>query len=257
MVDSPSELVHLDIDARGGAGVATVTLDNPSNRNALSRALVEQLRDRLGAAERAAEVRAVVLAGAGPVFCAGADMAEAAAEGMDRGARDIVALQRQLLALDKPVVARVHGPVRAGGLGLVTACDVAVSAASVSYAFTEVRLGLAPAVISLTALPRLSPRAASERFLSGEAFDAAEAERIGLVSRTVPDASLDAAVGAVVAAWCGASAAGLRETKRLLNQPLLDRVDSLGEQMARTSARLFASDEARAAMRSFLDRRAT
>jgi enoyl-CoA hydratase/methylglutaconyl-CoA hydratase len=235
--------------------VATVTLASPANRNALSHRLVEQLGNALEAAEADPAVRAVVIAATGPVFCAGADMAEAASEGMERGARDLVALQRQIVAMGTPVVARVHGAVRAGGLGILSACDVAISAASVSYAFTEVRLGLAPAVISLTVLPRLTARAASETFLGGETFDAQEAQRIGLVTRTVPDAELDAAVAAVVDAWCRGSAQGLRETKALLNQSLLHRIDELGEQVAVQSARLFGSEEARAAMRAFLDRR--
>jgi len=249
------ELVHLDRADRGeGVAVATVTLNSPGNRNALSRALVEQLGDRLESADSDPTVRAVVIAGAGPVFCSGADMAEAAAQGMERGARAMVALQRLIVAMHTPVVARIHGPVRAGGLGIVSACDVAISAASVTYAFTEVRLGLAPAVISLTTLPRLTARAASETFLRGGTFDAAEAARIGLVTRTVPDAELDAAVEAVVADWCRGSPQGLRETKAVLNQALLRRIDELGEQVAVQSAQLFGSDEARTTMRAFLHR---
>lgn len=252
----PTELVHLDVSVRSDdASVAVVTLDSSANRNALSKALLQQLGDHLDAADADPAVRAVVVAAAGPVFCAGADMVEATSGGMERGARDIVALQRRIVAMGTPVVARVHGPVRAGGLGIVSACDVAISAASVTYAFTEVRLGLAPAVISLTTLPRLTARAASETFLGGETFDAAEAERIGLVTRTVPDAELEAAVQSVVDSWCQGSPQGLRETKALLNSPLLRRIDELGEQVAVQSARLFGSDEARAAMYAFLDRR--
>lgn len=255
MTNARTELVHLDISSRNGeVAVATVTLDSPARRNAMSQRLIQQLGDALDTANAEPAVRAVVIAAAGPVFCAGADMAEAAGEGMERGARDIVGLQRQIVALSKPVVARVHGAVRAGGIGIVSACDVAISAASVSYAFTEVRLGLAPAVISLTTLPRLAGRAASDTFLGGETFDAQEAQRIGLVTRAVPDAELDAAVEAVVASWCLGSPQGLRETKALLNQPLLHRIDELGEQMAAQSARLFGSDEARLAMRAFLER---
>jgi len=256
MTDSTTELVHTVVVPRdGGAAVAVVTLDSQHNRNALSQRLREQLADALDAADADPDVRAVVIAAAGPVFCSGADMAEATAEGMERGARALVALQRQLVAMDTPVVARIHGPVRAGGLGIVSACDVAISAESVSYAFTEVRLGLAPAVISLTTLPRLTERAASETFLGGHTFDALEAQRIGPLTRTVPDRDLDAAVDAVVAGWCLASPQGLRETKALLNRSLLHRIDALGEQVAVQSARLFGSDEARGAMRAFLDRR--
>ncbi len=252
-----SELVRLEVIVRGAdTTVATITLDSPAKRNALSRALLEQLRERLDEADQEPDVRAVVLAAEGPVFCAGADMTEAVRDGMEQGARAMLALQRQLLALSKPVVARVHGPVRAGGLGIVSACDVAIAARSVSFAFTEVRLGLAPAVISLPTLARLTPRAASETFLGGETFDAPEAARIGLITRAVPDADLDAAVATVVAAWCQGSAQGLRETKALLNASLLERFATSGEYLAALSARLFASPEARAAMNAFLHPRA-
>lgn len=243
-------LVHLDVtDA-----VATITLDSPANRNALSAAVVSGLMRHLEAVADRDDVRAVVIAAAGPVFCAGADMREAASGGMEGGARALVALQRAIVSLDRPVVARVHGPVRAGGLGIVGACDVVISADTVTYAFTEVLLGLAPAVISLTTLPRLTARAASEAYLSGAAFDAHEAARIGLITRAVPAEKLDEAVADVVSRWVGASSQGLRETKALLNRSLLRRIDDLAEQVARQSAQLFASDEARAAMQAFLSR---
>lgn len=245
------DLVHLRIDS----GVATVTLDSPHNRNALSRRLVTELLAALDAAGADASVRAVVVAAEGPVFCAGADMAEAAEHGMGEGARALVALQRQIVALPVPVVVRLHGPVRAGGLGIIGAADVVVAVDTVTFAFTEVRLGLAPAVISLTTLPRLSDRAAAYACLTGDTFDAVEAVRIGLVTRAVPAAELDAAVTSVVTSLQQGSLQGLRETKALLTAPLLDRIDRLGDEVAAQSARLFASDEARAAMRAFLDRR--
>lgn len=243
-------LVRLDV----ADAVAMITLDSPANRNALSKQLVSELMQHLDTVGRSGDVRAVVIAADGPAFCAGADMREAASEGMETGARAMVALQRAIVGLDVPVVARVHGPVRAGGLGIIGACDVVISADTVTYAFTEVLLGLAPAVISLTTLPRLTARAASETYLSGAGFDAHEAARIGLVTRAVPIEQLDEAVAEVAARWVGASAQGLRETKALLNHALLRRIDELGEQVARASALLFATDEARAAMQAFLAR---
>lgn len=245
-----TELVHLEVRD----GVATVTLDSQHNRNALSRQLVAELGTRLETAQDDDSVRAVIVAGSGPVFCSGADLSEAAGEGMMEGARRIVALQRRIVACPKPVVVRLHGPVRAGGLGIVGAADVVVAADSASFAFTEVRLGLAPLTISLTTLPRLTDRAAAQTYLTGTAFDAAEAARIGLVSEVVPDADLDEAVSAVVTELCKGLPQGLRETKRLLNQALLDRIDAQGEAMAVASAKLFASDAARTAMQAFLDR---
>jgi enoyl-CoA hydratase len=256
MTDQQPELVHLDI-FRGddGVAIATITLDSQHNRNAISRALQRQLMAQLDAAELDEDVRAVVIRAEGPAFCSGADMAEAASGSMGKGARRLVALQRKLVTMDKPVIARVHGPVRAGGLGIVSACDVAISADTVSYAFTEVRLGLAPAVISLTVIPRLTDRAAARYFLTGDAFDAAEAERIGLITQAVPADQLDTAVDAIVDSWRQASPQGLRETKALLNRRLVHSIDDFSEQVIRQSARLFGSEEAVAAMSAFLEKR--
>jgi enoyl-CoA hydratase/carnithine racemase len=243
-----TELVHLDVvDA-----VATVTLDSEHNRNALSRQLVTELGERLATADADAEVKAVLVRSAGRVFCSGADLSEATEGGMEDGARAIVALQRQIATADKPVVVELGGPVRAGGLGIVGAADLVVAAESVTFALTEVRLGLAPAVISLSLLTRLAPRAAADTFLTGRTFDAAEAERIGLVTRTVPDGELPDAVQGVLADLVRGYPQGLRETKALLNHDLVARIDALGDDVAAQSARLFGSDEARAAMTAFL-----
>lgn len=246
-------LVHLTI----ADGVATITLDSQRNRNALSRQLVTELSAHLTSADDDDSVLAVVVAAAGPVFCAGADMAEAAADGMEQGARALVALQRQIVALAKPVVVRLQGPVRAGGLGIVGAADVVISADTVTFAFTEVRLALAPAVISLTTLPRLTDRAAALTYLGGGTFDAAEAARIGLITQAVAADRLDAAVDEVLADLRKGSPQGLRETKALLNEGLLERIDAMGESVSVQSARLFGSYEARAAMTAFLNRKKT
>lgn len=243
-------LVHLDVQDE----VATITLDSQPNRNALSKRLVTELSDYLAVADSDPQVRVIVIAAAGPVFCSGADLSEAAEGGMERGARTLVALQRQIAAAGKPVVVRVHGPVRAGGLGIVGAADVVVASDAVSFAFTEVRLGLAPAVISLTTLPRLTERDAALMYLTGWTFDAREAQRIGLVTKVVPDDELDAAIASVLAGLRKGTPQGLRETKALVNRPLLERIDARGEEVARQSAELFASDEAREAMVAFLNR---
>jgi enoyl-CoA hydratase/carnithine racemase len=237
------------------AGVASLVLDSPHNRNALSRRLVGELLDRLDEAEQDDAVRVVVVGAAGPVFCSGADLAEAADGSMREGAAALVELQRRIIGLPKPVVARVHGPVRAGGLGIVAACDVALAAATATFALSEVRLALAPAVISLTVLPRLTSRAAVRVFLTGEAFDGTEAAAMGLVTAAVPVDLLDAEVARVVAALAQGHPQGLRETKRLLSAGILERIERDGEALADLSQRLFASDEARAAMTAFLSRR--
>lgn len=246
-----TELVHLAVDD----AVATITLDSEHNRNALSRQLVAELTEHLATADADPSVRAVLVRSAHRVFCSGADLAEAASGSMEEGARAIVALQRQVATMGTPVVVELAGPVRAGGLGIVGAADVVVAAESVTFALTEVRLALAPAVISLTLLERFSDRTAADLFLTGRTFDAAEAERAGLVTRAVPDDALPEAVAAVLADLVQGYPQGLRETKRLLNHDLVARIDALGDDVAAQSAALFGSDEARAAMTAFLQRR--
>lgn len=245
-----TELVHLDV----ADGVAAITLDSEHNRNALSRQLVTELRDHLAAAEADADAKVVVLRSAHRVFCSGADLSEAAEGGMEQGAQALVDLQRSIAAGAKPVVVVLGGPVRAGGLGLVGAADIVLATESVTFALTEVRLALAPAVISLSLLPRLSPRAASDVFLTGRKFDAAEAAEIGLVTRVVADGSLDEALAEVLADLAQGYPQGFRETKALLNHDLVERIDRLGPQIAAQSAKLFGSDEAREAMLAFLSR---
>ena len=242
------ELVHLEV----ADAVATVTLDSEHNRNALSRQLVTELGQRLATADADADVKAIVVRSAGRVFCSGADLSEAADGGMEEGARAIVALQRQIATAEKPVVVELGGPVRAGGLGIVGAADIVVAAESVTFALTEVRLGLAAAIISLSLLPKLAPREASDVFLTGRTFGATEAERMGLVTRAVPDDDLGSAVQAVLNDLVKGYPQGLREAKALLNHDLLARIDALGEEMATLSARLFGSDETREAMLAFL-----
>ena len=245
------ELVHLEVtDA-----VATITLDSEHNRNALSRQLVTELGERLATADADADVKAVLVLSAGRVFCSGADLSEAADGSMEEGARAIVALQRQIATAEKPVVVELGGPVRAGGLGIVGAADIVVAAESVTFALTEVRLGLAAATISLSLLSKLSPREASDVFLTGRTFGATEAERMGLVTRAVPDDDLGSAVQAVLDDLVKGFPQGLREAKALLNHDLVARIDALGEDMASLSARLFGSDEAREAMLAFLESR--
>jgi enoyl-CoA hydratase/carnithine racemase len=245
-----TEVVHLEIrDA-----VAVVTLDSPHNRNALSRRLVAELVERLRAAEADPDVRVVLVQATGKAFCSGADLSEATADGMEEGARRIVELQRLIVAMPKPVVVRVQGAVRAGGIGLVAAADVAVAAESATFALTEVRLGLAAAIISLTVHHRMSPRAAALTTLGGEAFDGAAAAAYGLVTTAVSAETLDEEVERACAALASGTAQGLRESKRILNADLLARIDARGEEMAALSASLFASDEARRAMAAFLSR---
>jgi enoyl-CoA hydratase/carnithine racemase len=153
------------------------------------------------------------------------------------------------------VVARLAGVVRAGGVGIVGACDIAITVDSATFAFTEARLGLAPAIISLTTLPRMDPRTATRWFLTGETFTATEAAAAGLVTQAVPEEELDAVVKDVVSELKLASPQGLAETKQLLGSALVRDIDEKGEAIAELSARLFGSEEAAEGMAAFLEKR--
>ncbi|MFC5264209.1 enoyl-CoA hydratase-related protein [Kribbella qitaiheensis] len=244
-------LVHLGVDE----GVATITLDSPHNKNALSQQLTSELLAHLAAADADDAVRVIVIRSALDVFCSGADLSEATTVGMGVGAQRMVDVQRAIVANSKPVVARVAGPVRAGGIGIVAAADISVAGESSTFALTEVRLGLVAATISLTVIPRLTDRAASLTFLTGDGFGGAEAARLGLVTRAVPDDDLDAALAAVLKSLLKGVPQGLRETKKLLNRELLADIDARGTDLAELSAGLFGSPAAQEAMLAFLNRR--
>jgi enoyl-CoA hydratase/methylglutaconyl-CoA hydratase len=246
-----TELVHLAVND----GVATITLDSPHNKNALSQQLTGELLEGLESAGADEAVRVIVIRSALDVFCSGADLSEATTVGMGVGAQRMVDVQRAIVANPKPVVARVAGPVRAGGIGIVAAADISIAGESSTFALTEVRLGLAAATISLTVIPRLTDRAASLTFLTGDGFDGAEAARLGLVTRAVPDDELDAAVDAVLKSLLKGVPQGLRESKKLLNRELLADIDARGKELAELSAGLFGSPAAQEAMLAFLNRK--
>ncbi|GAA2408537.1 enoyl-CoA hydratase family protein [Streptomyces pulveraceus] len=231
-------------------GITTLTLDSPANRNALSAPLVAALSAALDACAADDTVRAVVLTHAGNTFCAGADLTA------PPDPHALVALMRQIVALPKPVVARVTGHVRAGGLGLLGACDISAAGPEASFALTESRLGLAPAVISMPLLPRIDPRAATRYYLTGERFDAAEAARIGLITLAAgPTEDIDQALAPVLDGLRKASPQGLAASKELVTATVLSTFDQHAEDLIARSAALFASAEAREGMTAFLERR--
>jgi enoyl-CoA hydratase len=248
----PAGLVRLDVQDE----VATITLDSPYNRNALSRRLVAELTGHLLTAGEMPDVRVVVVTHSGNSFCSGADLAEAAESGMEAGTRALLALLHHIVALPAPVVAVVKGHVRAGGVGLVGACDIALGTDTSTFAFSEVLLGLAPAIISLTTRDLLTERDCAHKYLTGTTFDGAEAARSGLLTSSMPAANIEAATQALLSDLRRASPQGLRETKRLLNAPLLKRIDADGDRLVELSTRLFSSAEAREAMSAFRERRA-
>jgi enoyl-CoA hydratase len=204
------------------------------------------------AASGAGAVHAVLLTHTGTVFCSGAALDEMRSGDTGPGTRELLSLLRLMLTLPVPVVARVDGAARAGGLGLLGACDVVLASARSTFAFTEVRLGLAPAVISLPLRPLLSARAASRYFLSGETFDAATAAGIGLVTAAGDD--VDALVAPVLEALRAADPQGLRETRPLLTRDRLRAIDDEGAAMEQLSARLFVSPVAQSHFSAFLDK---
>lgn len=248
-----SELVHLEV----AAGVATITLDSPANRNALSAPLRTGLCDALTACHDDDAVRVVVLTHSGTVFCAGADLKETSQGSTLTSSGDAPGLPEilQQLALGpKPVVARLAGPARAGGMGLVACCDLVVCADTVTFAFTEVRIGVVPAIISVPLKARVAPAALHELFLTGETFDAARAREIGIVSSAVSADGLDAEVTRYTDMLARGGPGALAGSKRLLGERLGDFAGDLAR-AGELSAGFFGSDEAREGMSSFLQQR--
>ncbi|MGW2491603.1 enoyl-CoA hydratase family protein [Streptomyces sp. NPDC001606] len=228
-------------------GVETLSLDATDTRNALSTALVSGLAAALADCAADPGVRAVVLTHTGTTFCAGADLRDPPRPDA------LVALLRQIVELPRPVVARVTGHVRAGGLGLLAACDIAAASTAATFAFTEVRIGVAPAVISLPVLPRTDPRAVARYCLTGERLTPEEAVRVGLLTAAADD--VDAALAPVLDGLRRSSPEALAETKRLLTARVLEAFDRDAAALTALSARLFASDQAREGMTAFLERR--
>jgi enoyl-CoA hydratase len=276
-----------------GGPFARLTLNSPHNRNALSTALVSQLHQGLRDAAADPGVRAVVLGHTGGTFCAGADLSQASGDreggrgdrergeagrsgsppyaaagrsglppsasdgelfdmAVERG-REMAALMRAIVESPRPVIGAINGHVRAGGFGLVGACDIVVAGPDSTFALTEARIGVAPAIISLTLLPKMSARAAARYYITGEKFDAAEAAAIGLITQATDD--VDSEVAAIVAEVVKGSPQGLAASKALTTAALLEGFDRDAERLAEESARLFVSDEAREGMLAFLQKR--
>lgn len=245
-----SGLVRSD---RTGA-VATITLDSPANRNALSSRLLIELHAALASALSDTVVRVIVLTGAGPAFCSGADLKESRTS--PAAAPELFPNVLQLIwDSPKPVVCRVNGSARAGGIGLIAACDIAVAAQPATFAFSEVRIGATPAIIAVTCLRRMEPRAAAEYFLTGEAFDAQRAMEIGLLTRAVPETELDEQTSRYADLLLRGAPGALGVTKTVLHEAgTLPVADGLAR-MAKLSAERFASAEAQEGMAAFAQKR--
>jgi methylglutaconyl-CoA hydratase len=243
-------------------GVGRITLNRPDVRNAFDDALIGALAKAFAELDADSSVRAVVLAGNGPAFCAGADlnwMKRMAGYGYDENLRDARALADMLSALDrldKPTIARVHGPAFAGGTGLVAACDIAVGTPDAKFCFSEAKLGLSPATISPYVLRAIGARAASRYFLTAEVFSAEEALRIGLLSAMVPAAELDAFIGRLLEHLLAGGAAAHARIKDLVRDVAGRPIDdALKGDTARRIAEMRASPEGREGIASFLEKR--
>lgn len=258
------ELVQLTIDG----GVAVITLDSPRNRNALSTALRAQLLAALDEAAADPAARVVLLTHTGPVFCSGMDLKETAAEAAGgEGVRELPRILQRIARCPKPVLARVGGPARAGGLGIMAAADIVVAAAHATFAFTEVRIGLIPAVISVPVLDRVSPVAARELLLTGEVFDAARALQIGLVNAVAPAdpvdthstdgavVTLDDVVEGYLRALRNGAPSALTGTKAMLRAGRDDSDERYAALLAMSAAQ-FGTAEAREGALAFAEKRA-
>ena len=249
MGDAIGELVRLEIDG----GIATITLDSQHNRNALSRRLIDELGDRLDRAD-SAEARAVVLRHEGPAFCAGADLKERSRDDGPLDSSPMVAVMRRLMEMPRPTIAAVEGAVRAGGIGLMASCDLIVVRSDVTFALTEVRIGVAAAIISVPILRRVPASRIAAAMLTGEAFSASDARELGLVTHVTDDVptQVNALCDGIVAGAPGAVA----ETKRLLHRvPTLD-LDTAFDEMRRLSDELFRGPDAAEGMAAFREKRA-
>jgi methylglutaconyl-CoA hydratase len=248
----------IGIERRGP--VATVLLRRAEVRNAFNEVVIAELRQVFAALDD--DVRVVLLAGDGPVFCAGADiqwMKQSKDYTQQRNARDARAMAEMYRAIDecpKPVVGRVQGAALGGGSGLVACCDIVVAAEGTQFGFTEVRLGIVPANISTFVLPKIGARAARRYFLTGERFDAAEALRIGLIHEVVKPELLDSRVDAIARELlqCGPQAVAI--AKELIRKGVSSPRDRAIDRTVRTIARVRVSKEGQEGLAAFLEKRA-
>lgn len=248
--------LHLD------GPVARIWLNRPEMRNAIDDVFIRELGEAFAQAEAAPGVRAVVLGGRGPAFCAGANlnwMKKAAEYTHEQNLQDAAGLPRMLRTLEQsrlPVIARIQGDVYAGGMGLVSVCDVAIAADTANFCLSEVKIGLIPATISPYVIRAMGARAAQRYFLTAERFGAAEALRVGFVHAVVAADALDAKIDEVLKNIRAAAPGAVAESKRLwrdvAGQPISE---ALNQDTVARIAQLRTSDEGREGLRAFLEKR--
>jgi len=248
------------LDIADDHGIVRLTLARADVRNALDTELIGRLSETLDRLAGDASVRAIVVTGEGSAFSAGADlkmmraMADADTERNRHDALEMGGLFHKVACFPRPVVARVNGPAIGGGVGLMAACDIVIAADSAFFAFSEVRLGIVPAVISPFCIRRLGPSAARRLFLTGERIEAVEARRLGLVDEVVAEADLDMAVERTTAQLRKGGPRALAEIKTLVSTVSELPDDQVLAHTAELIARLRATDEAREGMRAFLEK---
>ena len=242
--------------------IARITLTRPEVRNAFNDEVIQQLKAAFESVGENSDVRAVVLAAEGPAFCAGADlnwmrrMADYTRDENLADAGQLAAMLKAIYECPKPTIAAVQGDVFAGGMGLVAACDMAVSVRTATYCLSEVKLGLIPATISPYVIRAMGARAAHRYFLTAERFSAEEAHRIGFVHELVDTDALDAKVAELAAALVSASPAAVRACKRLVQDVAEREIDeALIAATVEGIADIRASDEGREGVASFLQKR--
>ncbi len=244
-------VVHTDLHD----GVLTITLADEANRNALGGALVAELMDACDAADANPDVRVVVLTNSGSVFCAGANLSERSSSAAPAAVRSPAELFGRFARSPKPYVGRIAGHCVAGGMGLAAAMDISIAVDDAKFGFTEVRVGVAPAVISVVCLPKLRGADARSAFLRGNRFLAPEAARMGLINAAVPREDLDAEIDAVVADLLAGGPHAIAAAKRLLHEVPGMPVDDAFRFTGELSAQLFTGEEAREGMTAYLEKR--
>jgi methylglutaconyl-CoA hydratase len=255
----PSELQHLLVERRGVAAV--VTLNRPEVRNAFNDRLMGEMQTVFERLSSADDIRAVVLQGAGRIFCAGADLNWMRASldfTHDENIADALRLTDMLRVINAcrhPVIGRIHGAALGGGAGLVAVCDIAIAADDTQIGFTEARLGIAPAVISQFVVPKIGQSAARALFITAARFDAARALAIGLLHQVVPAGELDAAVSAALREIGQNGPAGVRAAKLMARTVMSLGATEARETTAATIAGLRVSPEGQEGIRAFLERR--
>jgi methylglutaconyl-CoA hydratase len=244
----------LRVERRGP--VTRLILDSPHNRNALSARLLSEFAAALEDIGSDPAIRLVVVTGVGTTFCSGADLGERRSAGPGISAHTALPeVLRRIVRLPQPVLARVNGHVRAGGMGLVAACDLAVAPASATFAFSEVRVGVAPAIIAVPALRVMSRRAFARYSLTGETFSAHEARAAGLLTATVDDAELDRWVEGVTASFLLSSPDAITVTKKLFEVVWEQDWDQAMDSATALSSEAFGSADAAEGIGAFLEKR--